>query len=153
MKKLQFKINIQAPPSLVYNTMLGLNNKSDYEAWTAIFNPTSTYEGSWNKGEQIRFVGIDQNGKKGGILSLIVEHIPNQFVSFKTIGIIKEDEVITQGENVINWLGGHENYTFQSHAQSTEVTVEIDVPFNYIDHFQDSYTKALAALKTQIENK
>lgn len=152
MKKLQFKISIQAPPSQVYTTMLGLNKKSDYEAWTATFNPTSTYEGTWDKGEKIRFVGLDQNGKKGGILSLIVEHIPQQFVSFKTIGIIKENVEITAGEEIDNWLGGHENYTFQAHEQSTELTVEIDIPVDYIEHFQDSYPKALASLKTHIEN-
>lgn len=50
MKKLQFKININAPLSKVFDCMLGLSNKSTYEQWTAMFNPTSTYEGSWEKG-------------------------------------------------------------------------------------------------------
>jgi hypothetical protein len=42
MKKLQFKININAPVNTVYDMMLGLSNKSTYEQWTAMFNPTSS---------------------------------------------------------------------------------------------------------------
>jgi hypothetical protein len=46
MQKLQFKIVIHATAQTVYETMLGLKNKSTYEQWTAAFNPTSTYEGN-----------------------------------------------------------------------------------------------------------
>ena len=56
MKKLQFKVNINAPVTRVYENMLGLTNKSTYEQWTSMFNPTSTYEGSWDKGSKILFV-------------------------------------------------------------------------------------------------
>ena len=66
MKKLQFKININAPVNTVYDMMLGLSNKSTYEQWTAMFNPTSSYEGSWDKGSKILFVGVDEKGEKGG---------------------------------------------------------------------------------------
>ena len=50
MKKLHFKIAISAPLSVVYDKMLGLSSKKNYEQWTALFNPTSTYEGNWKKG-------------------------------------------------------------------------------------------------------
>ncbi len=55
MKKLQFKKEINATAQKVYETMLGLNDKSTYEYWTAEFNPTSTYEGNWEKGKQNSF--------------------------------------------------------------------------------------------------
>ena len=60
--------------------MLGTQNKSTYEQWTALFNPTSTYEGSWEKGSKMLFVGVDEKGEKGGLVSRIVENTPNQFV-------------------------------------------------------------------------
>jgi hypothetical protein len=47
MKKLDFNTTINARVSKIYDCMLGINNKSTYEQWTALFNPTSTYEGSW----------------------------------------------------------------------------------------------------------
>ena len=49
MEKLQFKIEINATAQKVYEAMLGLKDKNTYEHWTAAFNPTSTYEGSWEK--------------------------------------------------------------------------------------------------------
>ncbi|HAA00483.1 MAG TPA: tungsten formylmethanofuran dehydrogenase, partial [Flavobacteriales bacterium] len=50
MKKLQFKKEIKASSQKVYETMLGLKDKSTYEFWTSAFNPTSTFEGSWEIG-------------------------------------------------------------------------------------------------------
>lgn len=42
MKKLQFTTHINAPVNKVYDLMLGITNKSTYEEWTALFNPTSS---------------------------------------------------------------------------------------------------------------
>jgi hypothetical protein len=95
MKRLQFKTEIHASAQKVYETMLGLNDKSTYEHWTSAFNPTSTFEGSWEKGSKIHFVGLDENGKKGGMVSEIVEHQPAQFVSIRHLGFLDGDtEVI-----------------------------------------------------------
>jgi hypothetical protein len=64
MKKLQYKIDIQAPVAKVYATMLGLGDKSTYDTWTAEFNPTSTYEGSWERGSKIYLSGLTKTEKK-----------------------------------------------------------------------------------------
>jgi hypothetical protein len=69
MKKLQFKIVINALVNKVFDLMLGISNKSTYEQWTALFNPTSTYEGNWEKGSKMLFIGIDEQGEKGGMVS------------------------------------------------------------------------------------
>ncbi|MEE3244859.1 MAG: SRPBCC domain-containing protein, partial [Bacteroidota bacterium] len=66
MKTIQYKKEIQAPATKVYRTMLGLDNIKTYENWTAAFDPSSTYEGSWDKGSKIYFVGTDQEGNRGG---------------------------------------------------------------------------------------
>src|SRR6187200_3788956 len=100
MQKLQFQVRINAPATKVYDVMLGLSNKSSYEQWTSLFNPTSTYEGSWIKGSKILFVGIDENGKKGGMVSEIVENTPNRFVSIRHYGLLKDDKEITEGPDV-----------------------------------------------------
>jgi hypothetical protein len=89
MKKLQFKVSINAPVTRIYDFMLGINSKSTYEQWTALFNPTSTYEGSWDKGSKILFIGVDEKGEKGGMVSRIVENIPNRFVSIQHYGLLK----------------------------------------------------------------
>jgi hypothetical protein len=69
MTKLQFTVNINAPLNKVYDTMLGISNKASYEQWTALFNPTSSYKGNWQQGEKMLFIGVDEKGEKGGMVS------------------------------------------------------------------------------------
>jgi len=64
MKKLQFKVSINAPDAKIYDFMLGINSKSTYEQWASLFNPTSTYKGSWDKGNKILFIGVDEKGER-----------------------------------------------------------------------------------------
>lgn len=147
MKNLQFSINIKAPAAKVYNMMLGIDNKTTYEQWTALFNPSSTYEGSWNKGSKILFVGVGEDGKKGGMVSEIAENIPNQFVSIRHYGLLHGDIEITEGPDVEKWAGGLENYTFEENNGITKVTVDLDTSEDFTDYMNDAFPNALAKLK------
>jgi hypothetical protein len=147
MQKLQFKKEINASAQKVYETMLGINNKATYEYWVATFNPTSTYEGSWDKGSKILFVGTDENGKKGGMVSEIVEHKAANFISIRHHGFLDGDTEITTGEEGEKWAGGHENYSFQENNGITTVTVDMDTIDEYLDYFNTTYPKALDKLK------
>ena len=147
MQQLQFKKDIHAPAQKVYETMLGLKDKASYEYWTAAFNPTSTYEGNWEKGSKILFVGTDENGKKGGMVSEVAEHRPADFVSIRHYGFLDGDTEITTGEQVEKWAGGHENYRFEEHNGTSTVTVEMDTVEDYLDYFHNTYPKALEKLK------
>lgn len=151
MKKIQFTKEINASAQKVYEVMLGLIQKSDYEYWTAAFNPTSTYEGNWEKGSKILFVGTDENGKKGGMVSEIVEHQPAQFVSIRHYGFLDGDTEITTGEQVEKWAGGHENYRYDENNGITTITVELDALDEYIDFFNNTYPLALNKLKERAE--
>lgn len=147
MKKVTFTKQINATANKVYETMLGLHNKSTYEYWTSVFNPTCTYEGSWDKGSEIHFIGIDENGKKGGIASEILEHQIAKYISIKHFGFIDGDTIITEGEQVEKWSGGQENYTFQEKNGITSLIVEIDTIDEYEDYFNNTYPNALEKLK------
>lgn len=147
MKNLQFSINIKAPAAKVYNMMLGIDNKTTYEQWTALFNPSSTYEGSWNKGSKILFVGVGEDGKKGGMVSEIAENIPHQFVSIRHYGLVNGDIEITEGPDVEKWAGGLENYTFEENNGITKVTVDVDTSEDFADYMNNAFPNALAKLK------
>jgi hypothetical protein len=151
MQKLQFKTLIQAPAQTVYESMLGLLDKATYQQWTSAFNPTSTFEGSWEKGSKIYFVGLDENGKKGGMVSTIEENQAARFVSILHYGFLDGDTEITTGEQVEKWAGGHENYSFEESKGMTTVTVEIDVVAEYLDYFHENYPNALQKLKELCE--
>jgi hypothetical protein len=147
MKKLQFKVSVNAPVHKAYDCMLGISNKSTYEQWTAMFNPTSTYEGSWNKGDKIRFVGTDEKGEKSGIMSEIAENIPNKFVSIRHYGLLTAGKEITAGPEVEKWAGGLENYSFEENNGITIVTVELDTTDDFVEYMNEHYPKALNKLK------
>ena len=151
MKKLQYKKDINASAEKVYNTMLGIKNIETYEQWTAEFNPTSTYEGNWEKGSKIYFIGTDENGKKGGMVSEIAENIPFSFVSIRHFGILDGDNEITQGPEVEKWAGGLENYSFQETNGVTTVTIETDITEDYLDYFNSTWPRALNKLKELAE--
>lgn len=147
MEKIKFTVSINAPASKVYDFMLGITNKSTYEQWTALFNPTSTYEGTWAKGSKILFVGTDDKGEKDGIVSEISENIPNQFVSIRHYGLVRGNKEITVGPEVEKWANGYENYTFTENNGITVVTVELDITEDFLKYMKDTYPKALNKLK------
>lgn len=147
MKKLQFKVSINSPVSNVYDKMLGITNKSSYEQWTAVFNPTSSYEGSWDKGSKILFIGVDEKGEKGGMVSRIVENQLNQFVSIQHYGLYKESKEITEGPDVEKWANGFENYSFEESNGTTLLIVDLDTTEDFVNFMNDTYPKALDKLK------
>ena len=147
MKRIQFKKDIKAPAAHVYNIMLGIDDKATYEQWTAEFNPTSTYVGNWEKGSKMYFVGTDENGKKGGMISKIEDNIPNQFVSICHLGMLDGDKEITEGPEVEPWAGCMEIYSFKENNGITTVTVELDVTEEHEDYFNTTWVKALDKLQ------
>lgn len=151
MKRLQFSIEINAPVQHVYESMLGLKSKSTYEYWTYAFNPTSTLEGNWDKGSKILFVGVDENGKRGGMVSEIAEHIPAKMVAIRHYGFIDGENEITSGEMVEKWAGGMEIYHYSENNGVTKVIAEVDALEDFESYFNEHYPQALKRLKEWCE--
>lgn len=147
MKFLSFKIAIAAPIAKVYRTML---NERSFREWTSEFNPTSYFEGSWEKGSEIRFIGLDSEGKKGGIVGRIKENTPEKFISIEYQGLIKDNKELTKGPEISEWIGSTENYTFSAGSgDATIVTVELEMTFgdHFVEYFESAWPRALNKLK------
>lgn len=151
MKKVKFNVTINAPGNKVYDVMLGLSQKSTYEEWTAIFNPTSSYEGNWDKGSKMLFIGINEKGEKGGMVSEVFDNIPNRFVSIRHYGFLKAGVEITEGPEVEQWANSFENYYLKENNGATEVTIELDTTEDFLDYMNQTYPKALDKLKIMCE--
>lgn len=139
-----FSVSIKAPVEKVYETMLG---DEGYRQWTSVFNGTSHFVGSWEKGADIQFLGCDADGKTGGMISKIRENIPNRFVSIEHIGMIENGESFTSGPKVESWAGALENYGFNEADGITTVNVSLDTGSGWDDYFNQTYPKALEKLK------
>lgn len=146
--KLHFEIRIEADVAQVYHCMIA---PVSYAAWTAEFNPSSRFEGSWEKGAKIIFIGEDENGNTGGMVSRIKENIPNEFISIEHLGVLAEGKEITSGPNIDSWAGALENYTFQPENGATLLSVNLDSNPDFEAYFAETWPKALAKLKALCE--
>jgi uncharacterized protein YndB with AHSA1/START domain len=149
LEVIHFAIDIDAPVEKVYSTML---NDETYRAWTAEFNATSRYKGSWDKGSKILFVGTDNDGVDGGMVSHIRENVANKFISIEHKGILKGKEEIVTGPEVEGWSGSLENYTFKSNNGRTLLEVDMDSNPDFRSYFEETWPKALSKLKSICEN-
>ncbi len=151
MEKLTFTTIINAPKEKVWHTML---DEGTYKLWTEVFNVGSRYVGVWETGAEMRFLGADENGKEsGGMYSKIKEVRPYEFVSIEHLGMIGENgEIDTTSDAVKKWAPAFENYTFTEKDGGVEVLVEIGVPGEWKDMFDDMWPKALLKLKEVAEN-
>jgi uncharacterized protein YndB with AHSA1/START domain len=141
---LHFEVNINAPVEKVYKTMIA---EKTYAIWTSEFNPTSHFEGSWEKGAKIQFLGTDHHGNIGGMTSRIKDNILNKFVSIEHLGIIQNGTEITTGDEVDGWAGATENYTFTDKNGITKLSVDLDVKKEFMKYFVDTWPGALNKLK------
>lgn len=145
MQKQTFKVLINAPREKVWNILW---NDSSYRAWTSVFGPGSHAKTDWNKGSKVLFLGDNDSG----MVSVIEELIPNEFMSFKHLGEIKDGVEDTESDKVKKWAGAHENYTLRNQEGKTELQVDMDINEEFAEMFGQLFPKALDKVKELAEN-
>lgn len=149
MEKIKFEITINAPVEKVYSTMLA---DATYRQWTAEFNPSSFYEGKWETGEKMLFVGFSKEGKKEGMVSRIKEAVINKYVGIEHIGILQNEQEVTSGAAVEGWAGAMEEYFFTATNGQTLLQVQMDSNEDFKAYFESTWPKALNKLKEICES-
>ena len=144
IKTLEFKTRIDAPVDKVWDTML---SPEGYQQWTAPFGAGSYFEGSWSEGERIHFLAPGG----GGMVAEIAANVPHEFISIKHIGYVVNGEEDTTSDEVQSWAPAFENYRLTSVPGGTEVTIEQEVLAGYEASMNDTWPKALDALKALCE--
>ena len=144
MQKLKFSIIINSPIEKVWNTML---EDKTYRIWTETFAKDSHYVGSWNKGSKILFLGPNEQGIMGGMVSRIKENRKHEYISIEHLGVVDNGKEDTTSDAVKLWAGSLENYTFKNLNGKTELLVDMDINDDYKDMFNDMWPKALKKLK------
>jgi hypothetical protein len=145
---MEFNINISASREKVWNTLW---DETTYPEWTSVFAQGSRAETDWKKGRRALF----HDGKNTGMVSTIVENKPNEFMSIKHLGIIKNGVEDPDNEENKQWAGAIENYTLREADGETSLHVEIsgaDIPREFEDYFLQTWPKALDRLKEPSEN-
>jgi hypothetical protein len=145
-QRLRFSIDIQAPPGRVYDNVVGL---AGYRQWTAAFMEGSTFEGSWDAGSRIRFLGPSGDG----MVSEIAENRRHEHISIRHLGMLNQGVEDTTSDAVRAWAPAFENYAFDATAQGTRFTVEQDMAPDWVDYMSGAWPKALALLKALCESE
>lgn len=144
MEKIHFDIDIKAPAATVFNAVV---DKRLFEEWTAEFNPTSTYEGGWNKNDKILFVGTTKEGKREGMVSKIKENIPHKQISIQHLGFVMDGKEVLEGPEIDKWKNAMEEYFLEEQNGNTHFKVAIDISSDMKDYFVQTWPKALNKLK------
>jgi uncharacterized protein YndB with AHSA1/START domain len=143
MKKQEFTISINAAPENVWKILW---SNDTYTQWTAPFAEGSQVKTDWQKGSQVLF----HDGNNNGMMAEIADIVPNQYMSFKHRGMVKDGvEEITNPE----WAGAFENYTLENKDGKTNLIVDIDLNEEYMDYFLDAFPKALQKVKELSEQQ
>jgi uncharacterized protein YndB with AHSA1/START domain len=150
LEPMHFEEKINVAPDKVYQVML---DDRKYSEWTSVFNPSSHYIGTWEKGSKILFLGTDSDGNTGGMVSRIRENIPGSFISIEHYGIVHNGMEVTCGPKVDEWAGALENYTFAGADGSTILKVDLDVNKHFISYFVQTWPEALKKLKEICEKQ
>lgn len=140
MKKIHSEITINASPEAVWNVML---EDDTYRKWTSAFAEGSYYKGSWKQGEKMLF--LDPEGT--GMVSVIAELRPHEFISLKHKGIIQNGIEDTESEDAKKWAPAFENYTFEENNGKTKLSIDMDILDEFEEMFTEMWKNALKKLK------
>lgn len=149
MKKLHFEIDIKASRETVWDAIV---NEAKYREWCSEFNAGSYFEGGWNKGDSIRFLALDAQGEKEGMISEIAKSDYPEYISIKHIGYVSKGKEDTTSDEVKKWTPSYENYTLKEmNGQATRFMVDMDTVEEWSAMFEEMWPRALRKLKAVCE--
>jgi uncharacterized protein YndB with AHSA1/START domain len=141
MEHLKYEIEIGASAKKVWEIML---QKSTYKQWVAKSWPDSSYEGKWEKGEKIKFIGPDGSGT----LAELVEVKPYEKILMRHIALLGPNGVEDRTSQLATgWVGITEEYKFSERGGTTTLTVFIKTSPEWRKMFDDGWPTALQELK------
>jgi hypothetical protein len=145
MEKIKFSSTINAPAEKVWKILW---DDETYRRWTSVFSPTSYADTDWREGSKVRFL----DGAGSGMVSMIEANKPNEFMSFRHLGEVRNGVEDTESARVKGWAGTLENYWLQQVDGQTELRVEMDANDEFKEYFQKTFPKALEQIKLLSEN-
>ncbi len=147
MERLTYQIEISAPARTVWETML---QEDTYKLWVAKSWPGSIYQGKWEQGEQIRFVGPDGSGT----LAELTEVKPYASVHARHIAVLGPGGEEDRGSDIAKgWVGITEAYRFEERNGKTTLVVTIETTPYWKKMFDEGWPTALQELKKLAEEQ
>jgi len=147
MEKINFSADIKAPKEKVWEILWNIDS---YKAWTSAFMEGSTVEtDNWKEGSKVLF----GDGKGSGMVSMVAQNKPNEYMSFKHLGMMQNGVEDTKSEQVQQWAGAMENYTLKGQNGNTTLSVDMDISPDFKDYFLKTWPVAMDKIKALAEGK
>ena len=141
---LEYQIEIEAPPEVVWERML---SPEGYAEWTKPFGPSTTFEGSWQEGERMRFL----NPGNSGMVAVIAASRPANLLVIQHVGMVVNGVEDTTSEGIRAWAPAHENYHLRPTATGTLLSVQHECLDGFEGYMDVVWPRSLEALKTLCE--
>jgi hypothetical protein len=146
---MEFNITINAPKEKVWHALW---DDTNYRAWASAFAEGSWAKtDDWKKGSKVLFLGNEGSG----MVSQIEDNIPNEYMSIKHLGMVKDGVEDTTSSEIQQWAGAMENYRLKEVNGKTELNVFMTsdgMEKQMLDYFSGTWPKALDKLKAIAEN-
>lgn len=140
-KRLQFSIDIAAPPEKVWQVLW---DDATFSDWTSVFAEGSYAVSDWKEGSTIQFL---DPASGSGMASIIEKKRPGEFMSFRHVAEIQNG----REQKPAAWSGAHENYTLTRKAGGTTLRVDVDAADEHRQTFEDKFPRALQRVKSLSE--
>ncbi|MFI0429008.1 SRPBCC domain-containing protein [Mariniflexile sp. HMF6888] len=140
LQKINFEITIHAPKETVWSVLW---EDTSYREWTKVFSEGSHAVSSWQEGSNVLF--LDGNGS--GMFSKIYKNIPNTFMGFEHLGIVKDTIEQPLDEKTKVWSGAKEDYSLTEKNGVTYLEVSMDSDKEFENYFKNTFPKALEIVK------
>lgn len=142
MQQLNFSVNIDAPPQKVWAILW---DDKTYPQWTAEFGGNgqeSRAISDWKEGSKVHFLAGNE-----GMYSMIDKLSPNEYISFRHIGMVKNGEEQPIDEATKEWSGATENYTLKETDDKTQLSVSVETTDSDLDRMREAFPKAFNKVK------
>ncbi|WP_423363076.1 SRPBCC family protein [Mycoplasma sp. P36-A1] len=142
MKRIHKEIILISAPEIIWNV---LTEKTNYEKWTSIFAPSSTFIGEMKLNEQLIFT----NGQGSGLVAKVTEFAPYKKIVFSFIGELENNEVVTKDY----YNGVVEEYTIIQQQDKCLLQVDIDILDLYFEDMNKMWDQAIIKIKELVEGE
>jgi uncharacterized protein YndB with AHSA1/START domain len=149
MKKLNFRIEINAQAEQVFQTMI---DPVHLLVWMSVFSEDSSFEGKWEKGESVIFKCFNEKGELCGLACKIEDFIPNKLIYLQPYGMLENEILYDKGEKVLGLTSTYEKYIFNQKENATELIIEASAMDDHVQFFSETWPIALQRIKTICEN-
>ena len=146
MQRLNFSIEINASKEKVWQTLW---NDETYRQWTSAFCEGSYFVGDLKEGGRFHFLTPDGRGMYSDVVSLV----ETEFISFRHIGMMKDNAELPLDDETQKWSGCYENYGLKESNGVTTLSVGVDSVEAYLDFFNEKFPIALQNVKNLSETK